>query len=278
MSDIRQSDLLKDDLGLGPVPFPSMKQARIVALVLFGSSLALHILFYNLAFNLSPALQYAAYLLNIMFPFFLVAAYFFTQLQKQIIPPLSLTIPRGNNLWMLLLIVPALYVQIAFLNYSVGRRVPFNWSGIGFMMQSRIFYCLVFVILLPALQEFVFRGVILNGLLKRYPANMALGATTMIAAAPYLYPTSIVLYLPVSFFLAWLYYRSRSLIFTYISNAMLSLIPLLLNINEKYNASAFGKFSDLDGSISSFLAAIMVFWVVIIFFNKDILQSNSTIN
>jgi hypothetical protein len=140
MSDIRQHDLLPEDADPGTATCPSIKQARKIALVLFGSSLGLHILFFNIVFKLSPALQQTAYLLNIMFPFLLVAAYFFTLLQKQAIPPPSLTIPRGNNLWMLLLIVPVLYVQIAFLNYSLGRSVPFDWSGTGFIVRSRALY------------------------------------------------------------------------------------------------------------------------------------------
>ena len=276
MSVTQPSDLLKDDLALIPASYPSLKQAVILGLLLFWGGWALHLSLFSLMPYLSPFAQDVAYLTDLMLPVSLVAFYLFTQQKKQHITPLSLRIPKGDNLWMLLLIVPALYVQLTFLKHYI--RVPFNWSGNGFLRDAGLLYCIVFVIILPAIQEFVFRGVILNGLLRKYPPHIALIAATLMAALPYLYPASILYYLPVSFFLCWLYYRSRSVVFTYISNAMLSLIPLLLNIRQKDNITALGEFGDLNESVPILLTVVIVFWVVIIFFNKNIIESNKTIN
>jgi|GEM_PF-3086643 len=270
------TDLLQDDLTLTRGPYPSMKQTIVLGLVLFLAGLSLHLSFLRFAFYLSiPALR-VAYLTNVLLPVSLVAFYLFTRQKKQHIAPLSLNMPKGDNLWMLLLIVPALYVQVVFLKHFIGE--PFKWSGSGLITSSGWLYCVVFVLFLPAIQEFVFRGIVLDGLLRKHPTHIALVAASVVAALPYLYPASILAYLPISFFLSWLYYRSRSLIFTYISNAMLSIIPLMLNIRQKDYVMALGKLGDLNESAPVLLGAIMVFWVVIIFFNRNILESNKIIN
>ncbi|MBS0028624.1 CPBP family glutamic-type intramembrane protease [Chitinophaga sp. 22321] len=272
MSVTPATDLLKDDLTLIPGPYPSMKQTIVLGLVLFLGSLALHLSLLRFAFYLSVPAQNVAYLTDVLLPVSLVAFYLFTRQKAS----LSLNMPKGDNLWMLLLIVPALYVQVAFLKHFIGG--PFNWSGSGFITSSVWLYCVVFILFLPAIQEFVFRGIVLDGLLRKNPAHIALVAASVVAALPYLYPASMLTYLPVSFFLSWLYYRSRSLVFTYISNAMLSAIPLLLNIRQKDHITALGKLGDLNESAPVLLGAAIVFWVVIIFFNRNILESNKIIN
>lgn len=277
MSVVQQPDLLKDDFELTVTPYPSMKQAFVFGGALFFASLALFLFFANYASFLLLALVRPAYLLNVMLPVALLALYLYNQQKKRNEPPLSLSIPQGNNLWMLLLMVPALYVIVAILKYFLETS-PFDWMGYGYSRRHPLIYCVIFIFLLPALQEYVFRGIILNGLLKRYPVNKALGAITLIAALPYIYPTSILLYLPISLFLGWLYYRSRSLIFTFISNAMLSLISLLLSMGEKDNLNILGELTRVAGFLPVIAMAVIIFGVTIIFFNKDIIDSNKQIN
>lgn len=254
-----------------------MKQAFILGGALFLTGLIIHVLAFLSVDYLSFALVRSLFLLDIMLPVSLLALYFYLQRQKRNEPPLPLGIPKGNNLWMLLVIVPALYVIVSILFYLYDIS-GFDWTGYKYARQQPLIYCIVFVLLIPALQEFVFRGIMLEALLKRYPVHKALGAVTLIAALPHLYPTSILIYLPVSFFLAWLYYRSRSLIFTFISNAMLSVITLGLSISEKNNVSILGELTQSAGVLPVLATAVILLGVMIIFFNRDIIDSNKKIN
>lgn len=278
MSIPQNSDLLQDIQEVDIPAYPSMKQAWLITLVLFLLSNAVHFSFYYLSGSLPFELIYAFYLLDVTLPLLLVTGYLAVLRQKTYGPGmgLSLHIPQGNNLWMLLVIVPALYFQLIFLRYFAGE-LSFTWDGRWHMIHNKIMYCLVFVLLIPAMQEFVFRGVMLNGLLKKYPPTTSVVTASLIAATPYIYPTSILLYLPVAAFLSWLYYRSRSLVFTFLSNALLSLIPLVVNFGRTETVIKPAAIATAPDATVWLAVALLVFWVGIIFFNKDILDSNENL-
>ncbi|MET3874796.1 CPBP family glutamic-type intramembrane protease [Chitinophaga sp. OAE865] len=271
-------DLLQDIQEVDIPTYPSMKQAWLVALVLFLLSNAIHFSFYYLSGYIPFELIYTTYLLDVTLPLLLITSYLVVHRQKAHGPGmgLSLYIPRGNNLWMLLVIVPALYFQLIFLRFFIGE-LSFTWDGRWHMIHKKIMYCLVFVLLIPAMQEFVFRGVILNGLLKRYPPTTSVVTASLIAVTPYIYPTSMLLYLPVTAFLSWLYYRSRSLVFTFLSNALLGIIPFALNFRRTENTISARAIAEGTDATTWLAVAVLVFWVGIIFFNKDILDSNDNL-
>ncbi|HEY8955728.1 CPBP family intramembrane glutamic endopeptidase, partial [Chitinophaga sp.] len=271
-------DLLQDIQEVDIPAYPSMKQAWLITLVLFLLSNAVHFSFYFLSGYVSFELIYAVYLLDVTLPLLLVCGYLVVHRQKTAGPGMGLLlrIPKGNNLWMLLLIVPALYFQLIFLRYLAGE-LPFSWDGRWHMIHNKIMYCLVFILLIPAMQEFIFRGVILNGLLKKYPPTTSVVMASLMAVVPYIYPTSMLLFLPVTAFLSWLYYRSRSLTFTFLSNALLSFIPLAVNFGRAETVIKPAVIATSPDSMTWLAVALLVFWVGIIFFNKDILESNDNL-
>jgi membrane protease YdiL (CAAX protease family) len=276
MQTSQTSDLLQDILETDIPAYPTMKQAWLITLVLFLMSNVIHFSFYYLGFNIPIQLIYSLYLLDLILPLLTITAYLFYHHQKKhgAEAAISLRIPKGNNLWMLLIIVPALYLQMIFLRYFIGE-LPFSWDGRWHVIHNKIIYCLVFILLIPAMQEFIFRGIILNGLLKRYPVTTSIVAASIMAVTPYIYPVSMLIYLPVSLFLSWLYYRSRSLVFTFLSNAMLSLIPLLINFGRTETIVKPRDIATIPDSFVWLAVAILAFWVGIIFFNKDIIESNA---
>jgi len=71
---------------------------------------------------------------------------------------------------------------------------------------------LTFVIAAPVLEELLFRGVILDGLLRRYSARTAILVSSLLFGFMHLNPIQFVTGTILGAFAGWVYFRSRSLL------------------------------------------------------------------
>ncbi|MBM3797817.1 MAG: CPBP family intramembrane metalloprotease [Acidobacteria bacterium] len=62
----------------------------------------------------------------------------------------------------------------------------------------------------PVTEELLFRGVLLRGMLARYPVHASVAGTACLFAASHWFPVKALLMLPAGVFLGWLYVRYRS--------------------------------------------------------------------
>lgn len=78
--------------------------------------------------------------------------------------------------------------------------------------QTGFLTFVLLVITAPTVEEAIFRGVILDGLLRRYSAPGSILLTSLLFGAFHLNPIQFVTGMVVGLFTGWVYYRSRSLI------------------------------------------------------------------
>jgi uncharacterized protein len=77
--------------------------------------------------------------------------------------------------------------------------------------QTGVFAFLVFVLIAPLLEELIFRGVILDGLLRRYSPLTSILVSSVIFGLAHLNPWQFVTGFVLGCFMGWVYLRSGSL-------------------------------------------------------------------
>ncbi len=87
------------------------------------------------------------------------------------------------------------------------------------------------VVAAPILEEVIFRGVMLDGLLKNYSPQRAIIFSAMLFGAIHLNPWQFVSAFVMGLFLGWVYYRTRSLglaVLIHATNNLVALLPVLV--------------------------------------------------
>ena len=89
--------------------------------------------------------------------------------------------------------------------------------------QTSIFTFAMMVIAAPILEEVLFRGLILDGLLRQYSPSTAILISSFLFAVAHLNPWQFVTGMVLGLFMGWVYYRSRSLLAVIIIHAAANL-------------------------------------------------------
>jgi len=90
-----------------------------------------------------------------------------------------------------------------------------------------VFTLTTMVILAPLFEEIIFRGIILNGLLKRYSPAIAIVVSSLLFATVHLNPWQFVSAFILGLFIGWVYYKTQSLTFGIIVHAFNNLVAVL---------------------------------------------------
>jgi len=80
-----------------------------------------------------------------------------------------------------------------------------------FANQNGAFYFIAIVIAAPVIEELIFRGIILNGLLRRYSPVKSIILSSILFGIVHLNPWQFVGALIIGIFSGWVYYRTRKL-------------------------------------------------------------------
>ncbi len=105
-----------------------------------------------------------------------------------------------------------------------------NLSG-----QKGIFPFLTIVIAAPILEELIFRGIILDGLLKRYSLFASILASSLLFGIVHLNPWQFVSAMVIGFLAGWMYYKTKNLA-----------LPILIHFVNNGFAFAYMFFIDTD--------------------------------
>jgi CAAX protease family protein len=120
------------------------------------------------------------------------------------------------------------------------------------------------VIVAPILEELIFRGIILDGLLKKYSPIMSILISSILFGIVHLSPWSFVTGLIMGIFMGWVYYKSKSLLATIIIHASANFSAYLSRffidsstIDRSY-AEMLGDTTNLILVITSFIVIISI--------------------
>jgi uncharacterized protein len=127
---------------------------------------------------------------------------------------------------------------------------------IEFGSQTGFFSFLSIVIAAPILEELIFRGVILDGFLKRYSPTKAILFSSFLFGFIHLNPWQFVGAGIIGIFMGWVYYRTRSVSLT-----------IIIHLSNNLAAFAMGQMSELtmeniDDSMVEYYGGMIPFFLV----------------
>ena len=148
----------------------------------------------------------------------------------------------------------------------------------AFEFEINISTFLLIVIAAPVLEEFIFRAVMLNGLLKKYSPVKAILISSILFAFVHLNPWQFFSALFIGIFIGWIYHKTKSLSLAIIIHAVNNFtIFLLVFISEKFfglDSSAMSEMtlSESYGGLTGFVlittGSILIF-VLSVWFLKE---------
>ena len=92
--------------------------------------------------------------------------------------------------------------------------------------HSIVYWIITAVVMVPILEEIIFRGIVLDGLLKNYSPVKAIFISSILFAAIHLNPWQFVTAFIGGLFIGWVYYRTRNLAYAIIMHAANNLFAL----------------------------------------------------
>ncbi|SNC65637.1 hypothetical protein SAMN06265337_1341 [Hymenobacter gelipurpurascens] len=110
-----------------------------------------------------------------------------------------------------------------------------NWADNTFrqMEAQPVLAFLMIGISAPLLEEILFRGILLNGLLRNYRPWVAIGQSALLFGLFHLNPAQIVSAGIMGLLVGWLYYRTQSLLLCIVMHALNNLMALVGSLSSK---------------------------------------------
>lgn len=181
---------------------------------------------------------------------------------------------KGFNPWILLpalFILPAMQYLVGFLNILVDNLLPappWFWELFERIFDNRFGFwgtALKVVLLAPLVEEILFRGIIMHGLMRNYRGWLAVLMSGILFSAFHLNPWQMTYTFFLGLLLGWLMLKTRSLPLAILVHAMNNLLVLLsLTYHEQVSQSALYQLSRSNSVVLSSL--VLIACMVIIYY------------
>lgn len=134
-----------------------------------------------------------------------------------------------------LVLLGTIGIQYA-LTLPISSLIPMSEEMMELFKESignprNIFSFITLVVLAPVLEELIFRGIILRGLLKRYTPFIAIVVSSTLFGIVHLNPWQFVSALFLGIFIGWVYHNTRSLslaIIIHAFNNFMASLPMIV--------------------------------------------------
>jgi uncharacterized protein len=178
-------------------------------------------------------------------------------------------------------IIPFVIVGIIFLYCGIisplTALIPMSESTkVTFMNSGKlpgIFTLFQSVIAAPILEELIFRGIILDGLLKKYSPTKSILISSLIFGLIHLDRFQFVNALLIGIFFGWIYYRSRSLTLSIIIHAVANLASILMRyfiISDSLKDNILlGMYGGIMNLIFAVVGSVIILLFCFYFLNKE---------
>ena len=149
----------------------------------------------------------------------------------------------------------------------------FKKALIGLVSRRGVFTFMLMVIAAPVLEEFIFRGIILDGLLKRYSPTKSILVSSLLFGLVHLNPWQFITGFIIGIFSGWVYYRTRSLSFSIIIHAAANLTGFLMrffiDVDSSMNARLLDMYGGLINLILVIAGSVLIVSVCVYFLRKE---------
>ena len=176
----------------------------------------------------------------------------------------------------IVILLPGLQHLVGYLNVLVEKTIPappWFWELINRIFENRFGFWGTFfkvAILAPIIEESLFRGIIMHGLMKNYKSWFAILLSAILFSVFHLNPWQMTYTFFLGLFLGWLMVRSHSLPLCIIAHSINNMI-VLLTISSKadFPVFLFSGTSTVNTIFISFGLIIAGIFLVILFSRKN---------
>ncbi|MGF1587041.1 MAG: lysostaphin resistance A-like protein [Bacteroidales bacterium] len=222
------------------------------------------------------------YILAVGIPFWIVYS-----IRKSKTGDTSFNLKIENKRIIPLVIIGTLALLFGIIS-PVGELIPMPESVkkmfYEFAGQNGIYAFILLVIAAPVLEELIFRGIILEGLLKNYSPLKSILISSFLFGLVHLNPWQFFTGFFIGIFIGWIYYKTRSLTFPVIIHATANLTAYftrafidLETLIDKSSIEIFGGFTNymivIIGSI--FIGSICLYFLMKEFRKERIVEKQS---
>ena len=178
-------------------------------------------------------------------------------------------------------IIPFVIVGIIFLycgiispiNALISLTESTKVTYLDYGKLPGIFTLLQSLIAAPILEELIFRGIILDGLLKKYSPTKSILISSLIFGLIHLDRFQFVTALLMGIFIGWVYYRSRSLTLSIIIHALANLAVILMhyfiNIDSIKDNILLGMYGGITNLKIAIVGSVLILVMCIYFLEKE---------
>jgi Predicted metal-dependent membrane protease len=252
--------------------YPNVAQSfGITGIVILGMILLSPVLFVLNKLIGKEASSLIYYLLSTGIPFLIV-----NSIRKNKTDSNSFNLSIENNRVIPFVIVGTIVLLFGIIS-PIGNLIPMPESIKKMFMdlgsQTGLFTFILTVIAAPILEELIFRGIILDGLLKQYSPIKSILISSLLFGLVHLNPWQFVTGLLIGLFSGWVYYKTRSLSLSIIIHASANLSGFLMryciDTDFSMDATMLERYGGLTNLILTIVGAIIIVSICIYFLNKE---------
>jgi len=126
-----------------------------------------------------------------------------------------------------------------------------------------VFMFIAIILAAPFFEEYIYRGILLDGLLKNYAPWLAIIVTSVLFGAIHVNPIQFVSATLGGLFLGWIYYKSSNLIYCMIIHLVINLTGFLILQQIGIERVVEKGFIELSGGIGNIIGIMLVSVVII---------------
>lgn len=194
----------------------------------------------------------------------------------------------GNNSFNLTIenkrVIPFIIVSAIVLDFGIiallGSLMPMpEFLEKAFMevrTQTGVFTFVTMVIAAPILEELIFRGIVLDGLLKIYTPLKSILISSLLFGLVHLNPVQLVTGFLFGIFSGWVYYHTRSLSLSIIIHAAVNLSAYLMryfiDIDSLMDHTLVELYGGLTNLITATSGSIIIVWICIYYLKKEFIK------
>ena len=139
--------------------------------------------------------------------------------------------------------------------------------------QTGIYAFILMVIAAPVMEELIFRGIILDGLLKKYAPVKSILVSSLLFGTVHLNPWQFVTAFFIGIFSGWVYYKTRSVLPSIIIHASINLsgfyMRFILDLDSAMDKSLAEMYGGLTKMILIISGSILIASICIYFLIKE---------
>lgn len=192
--------------------------------------------------------------------------------------PLNALFPKVNFKVTLFIILATIAIDLGII-FPISSLIPIS----DFFKQSLsqnfgnldIFMFIAMIFGAPFFEEYLYRGIILKGLLKNYSPFIAILISSILFGALHINPIQFVSATLGGLFLGWVYYKSKNLVYCMLIHLVINLTGFFLIRSIGIEAALEKNFIELSGGIGN---AMMIIFVGVIVFAFSIFRLNKIFN